>query len=409
MRARGIAGSVVIAIAFLAAAGGFWGGVVASNGQTGSVAGAFARDLQPSGVDMSAVWKAWRVIDERFVPASVATSTASNDRDQNTERVYGMIAGLAGSLDDPYSYFLPPVEQKQFEDDMSGAFEGVGMEIAVREQILTVVSPLKESPAEKAGLKAGDRILKIDGEETRGFDITTAVSKIRGEKGSIVTLTVIREGWTAPQEIPVTRDVINFPILTSELRADGVFVIELASFTANAPGLFRNALREFVESGSNKLIVDVRGNPGGYLDAAVDMASWFLPAGKIVVTEDYAGHQDNVVHRSRGYDVFNENLRMVILVDKGSASASEILALALRGHGKAQLVGTPTFGKGSVQELIEITPDTSLKLTVARWIGPNDEPIPHSGIIPDVEVSVSDEDREAGIDPQFDKALELLK
>ena len=405
---RTIATSVAAVLILISATLGFGGGLVAAQGQLGSVATAFTGETQPD-ADMSTVWKAWRIIDERFVPASVPTSTTTVPRDENQERIYGMIAGLASSLDDPYTYFLPPVEQKQFEDDMSGAFEGVGMEVAVRDQILTVVSPLKESPAEKAGIKAGDRVIKINGEETRGLDITTAVSKIRGPKGSTVKLLLVREGWTEPKEISVVRDVINFPIITTEMRSDGVFVIQLATFTANAPALFKEALQEFNRSGSNKLIVDVRGNPGGYLEAAVDMASWLLPAGKVVVTEDYAGHQDNISHRSRGYGSLKEGTKLVVLVDKGSASASEILALALKSHGVATILGTTTFGKGSVQELVEITKDTSLKITVARWVGPNGEPIPHSGIVPDVEIPVNEDDVKEGIDSQLDKAAEYLR
>ena len=406
-----VAFSVAIAIAVLAGAAGFGGGIVAGARVNVGSASAALSDSAPSDVDFSPVWRAWRVIDEKFVPAAVATSSQESGDEpvSDQERVWGMVQGLAGSLHDPYTYFLPPAEQKQFEEDMSGAFEGVGMEIAVRDQILTVVSPLRSSPAEAAGLKAGDRILKIDGEDTRGIDITTAVERIRGPKGSTVVLSVAREGWVEPQDISVVRDVINIPILTSELRSDGVFVIELASFTANSPSLFRSALREFVESGSTKLVLDLRGNPGGYLDAAVDMASWFLPSGRAVVTEDYAGNRENVVHRSRGYNIFNDNLELVILVDKGSASASEILALALRSYDKATLVGSTTFGKGSVQELIDITSDTALKVTVARWVGPNGEPIPHSGIEPDVEVTITEEDAEEGRDPQFEKAIEILK
>src|SRR3989344_5839056 len=158
-----------------------------------------------------------------------------------------------------------------------------------------------------------------------------------------------REGWSEPKTLTITREVINVPKIITEVQ-DDVFVIEMRSFTAVSPELFRSALREFVESGRTRLVLDMRGNPGGYLDAAVDMASWFLPSGRIVVTEDYAGHSDNVVHRSRGYDVFNENLKMVVLVDRGSASASEILAKALQHYGIATIVGTKTFGKGSVQE-----------------------------------------------------------
>ena len=368
-------------------------------------------DQQPEGVDLSPVWKAWHEIDDKFVPAAVATSTkvATSTEVIGQERVWGMISGLAASLNDPYSYFLPPVESEQFSSEMSGSFEGVGMEIAVRDQVLTVVSPLKGTPAEKAGLKSGDTILKIDSTDTRGMDATSAVKIIRGPQGTYVTLTILRDGWATSREIKVKRDVINVPTVTTTTRPDGIFVIQVYTFTSNAPDLFRNALREFVESGDTKLILDMRGNPGGYLDAAVSMASWFLPSGAVVVTEDYKGHERNVVHRSRGYDIFNENLKMVILVDHGSASASEILAGALHYYGVAQLIGTNTFGKGSVQELIEITPETSLKLTVARWLGPDGTQIPREGIAPDVKVELSEEDIKEKNDLQLDKAVEILK
>ncbi|OGG51045.1 hypothetical protein A2763_04205 [Candidatus Kaiserbacteria bacterium RIFCSPHIGHO2_01_FULL_54_36] len=365
----------------------------------------------PPDVDFSPVWKAWAVINEKFVPASVATSTpvATSTEEQNQERVWGMIQGLAASLNDPYTFFLPPTENEDFNADMSGSFEGVGMEIAVRDQVLTVVSPLKGTPAERAGIKSGDLILKIDGASTEGLDVGTAVHKIRGPGGTQVTLTMLREGWSESKEIKVTREVINVPVITTEMRPDGIYVIELATFTSNSPELFRGALRQFVESGSTKLILDLRGNPGGYLGAAVDMASWFLPSGKVVVTEDYAGHATNIVHRSLGYDIFNENLKMVILVDRGSASAAEILADALHHYGIAKLVGTNTFGKGSVQELVDITPDTALKITVARWVGPDGVAIPREGIKPDVEVKITDEEAKADKDPQMDKAVEILK
>lgn len=404
---HGVKKSAVIAIAVLVGALGFGGGLLAGS-KTYATGTLFGNDA-PEGVDFSPVWKAWQVMDEKFVPAAVSTTSlaAASTTDPTQKRVWGMIEGLAASVDDPYTYFLPPAEQKQFEDDMTGAFEGVGMEIAVRDEILTIISPLKGTPAERAGLRAGDKVLSIAGEDTRGMDISTAVQKIRGPKGSTVTFSIVREGWTEPKDISVVRDVINVPIVTTE-KKDGVFIVTLASFTANSPALFRDALREFVDSGLTRLIIDLRGNPGGYLDAAVDMASWFLPTGKVVVVEDYAGNNENVTHRSRGYDIFNDNLRLVILVDKGSASASEILALALKSHGEATLVGKTTFGKGSVQELIEITPDTGLKLTVARWLGPNGEHIPHSGIVPDVEIDRTEDDITAGKDPQLDKAIEMV-
>src|SRR3989338_153687 len=375
------------------------------------IAGLSLSAAPPTDVDFSPVWKAWAVIDEKFVPVSVASSTpvASSSPNGNQERVWGMIEGLAASLDDPYTFFLPPSENEQFASDMSGSFEGVGMEVAVKDKVLTVVSPLKGTPAERAGLRSGDLLLKINDESTQGMDVAEAVKKIRGPKGTVVTFMVLRDGWNAQREIKVTRDVINIPVVTTTARADGIFVIEVATFTSSSPDLFRNALREFVKSGDTKLVLDLRGNPGGYLGASVDMASWFLPLGKVIVTEDYAGHAANIVHRSLGYNVFNSNLKMVVLVDRGSASASEILADALHAHGVAKLVGTNTFGKGSVQELVEITPDTALKITVARWLAPDGVHIPPDGITPDVEVTLSEEDIKADKDPQLEKAVEILK
>jgi len=404
---------VAIALGVLGLIGGYAiGGRGTVSGQSTIISGITgANGIQPADVDFTPVWKAWNIIDEKFVPAAVSTSTpiATSTAELNQERVWGMMTGLTGALNDPYSYFLPPSDNKLFSEDMSGSFEGVGMEIAVREKVLTVVSPLKGSPAEIAGIKSGDKILKIDGTDTQGMDITTAVKKIRGPGGSEVVLKVLREGWTAQKEIKVTRRAITIPAMETKKLSDGIFVLSLMSFTSNSPDLFRSGLREFITSGSTKLILDLRGNPGGYLEAAVDMASWFLPAGKVIVTEDYAGHAQNIVHRSRGYDIFNRDFKMVILVDRGSASASEILAAALRYFGKARLVGETTFGKGSVQELIEITPDTALKLTIARWLGPDSKQIPNTGIIPDVEVKKTDEDVKAGKDPQMDKAIELVR
>jgi carboxyl-terminal processing protease len=219
---------------------------------------------------------------------------------------------------------------------------------------------------------------------------------------------MFRTGWSAPHDVKIARAVINVPIVTTDKKPGGVFVIAVTQFTSNASDLFRNALREFVVSGDTKLVLDLRGNPGGYLDAAVEMGSWFLPSGATIVTEDYHGHAQNIIHRSLGYDVFNKNLKMVILVDKGSASASEILSDALRYYGVAKLVGTNTFGKGVVQELFPITDTTSLKVTVARWLGPDGKQIPHEGIIPDVMATTSDAAITAGKDPQMDAAIKVL-
>jgi carboxyl-terminal processing protease len=262
------------------------------------------------------------------------------------------------------------------------------MEIAVRDGVLTVVAPLKDTPSYRAGVQAQDLILKIDDRETKGMDVRTAVKYIRGPKGTKVKITVIREGLTTEKVIEITRDVIKSPVIKTEKRKDGIFVIEFYTFAETSPELFRQALLEFEKSGYQKLIVDLRGNPGGYLEASVDIASWFLPAGAVVVTEDYAGKQDSVVHRSKGYNAFTDSLKLVILTDKGSASASEILAGALKHYKKATLIGTNTFGKGSVQELVDITPTTSLKVTVARWLMPDGGWITGTGVEPNIIVKL---------------------
>ncbi len=349
-------------------------------------------------------WKVWKVLTEKYVEATTTDTQ---------KRVWGAIQGLASSQGDPYTVFFPPEENKSFKSDIAGNFEGVGMEIAVKDDVLTVVSPIKNSPADKAGMKAGDKIIKIDEKSTSGMSTEAAVKLIRGTRGTTVKLTFIREGLTGLQEKTLTRDIIDIPTLETETK-DGIFIIRLFSFTAQSPNLFRNALRDFLQSGNNRLILDLRGNPGGYLDAAWDIASWFLPAGKTIVTEDFGGKGENKVFRSKGYDVFNKyfgegKYKVVILVNNGSASASEILAGALQEHKVAQLVGIKTFGKGSVQELVTITPETSLKVTIARWLTPLGHNLSHDGLEPDVKVEITPKDAEAKKDPQLDKALEILK
>ena len=408
-----VVGALVLTITFAAGVVVGGKGVFAEQlnkyGFSAFAAGAVSSE-QPEEVDFRPVWKAWNILNSRFVDAyATSTDEVISEKDAQQERVWGMIGGLADSMGDPYTFFLPPSEAGVFEDDISGSFEGVGMEIALRDRILTVVSPLKGTPAAIAGVKSGDKILEIDGKSTKDMDINAAVNLIRGEKGTDVVFTVLREGEADLLEIVVTRDVIEIPTIETEQRGDGIFVIELLNFSAKSPELFRLALKEFAATNYNKLIIDLRGNPGGYLEAAVDMASWFLPNGKVVVTEDYAGKATNTMHRSRGYDVFNDDLELVILVDGGTASASEILAGSLREHGLATLVGTNTFGKGSVQELIKITSETSLKVTVARWLLAGDVFISRSGIEPDIVVDIPDEQPE-GVERDFilEKAVEFL-
>ena len=359
---------------------------------------------KPANVDFAPFWKAWNLINEKYVPASTTSKTVGDQ-----EKVWGAIKGLTGSLDDPYTVFFPPVESELFEADIRGNFEGVGMEVVAKDGAIIVIEPLKNSPASKAGIMAGDRIIKIDSKETANLSTEDAVQIIRGPKGTRVTLTIFRNGEREPFDIEVVRDVIDIPTIDTKELPGGIFVIELYSFSAQSPNLFRVALREFILSDNDKLILDLRGNPGGYLEAAIDMASWFLPSSRVVVREDFGQSREEKIYRSKGYDIFSEDLKFVILIDKGSASASEILAGALAEHGRAILVGDRTFGKGSVQELVNITSETSLKVTIARWLTPNGLSISQDGIEPKFTVKYSPTDREAGRDPQLEKAIEILK
>ncbi len=371
--------------------------------------------------DFTPFWESWELLDKKFVKEIEKNEDGEeveSDKITAQDKVWGAIQGLANSFGDPYTIFLPPTESEMFASDIEGNFEGVGMEIGIRDNILIVVAPLKDTPAEKAGMQPKDKILEIDGKSTKNMDTSSAVKLIRGEKGTEVILLVEREGEKENLEISIIRDVIDIPTIETEVKKDvknvkdGVFIIRLYSFTAVSPNLFREALRKFVENGTtNKLVIDLRGNPGGYLESATDIASWFLPMGKVVVTEDYGGNGPNKIHRSKGYDIFNDNLKMAILINGGSASASEILAGALSEYNKAILVGTKTFGKGSVQELIKITPETSLKVTVARWLSPNGNSFSHDGLEPDEVVEITEDDLDYikdGGDPQMDKAIELL-
>ena len=400
--------AVVVLVAFFV---GFRFGHYASPEE--SAAGISNKDAgMPSSVDFSTFWKAWSVINEKYA----GTSTPDQDK------VYGAIKGMTESLGDPYTVFFPPAEAKLFASEIAGNFEGVGMELGIKDGKLVVVSPIKGAPADRAGVKAGDFIMKVDDRDALNLSTDQAVQIIRGKAGTKVKLTLLREGVKNPIEVTLTREKIDLPTVKTTtkdavasadaggtgLRKDGIFVISLYSFSANSANLFRNALKEFIDSGSHKLVIDLRGNPGGYLDAAVDMASWFLPSGKVIVREEFGKDQGEHVYRSKGYNVIDKKYRVVILVDGGSASASEILSGALSENGVATLVGTKTFGKGSVQELVSITPDTSLKVTIAKWLTPNGISISKQGITPDYVVEMTQDDVKNKKDPQMDKAIELL-
>lgn len=350
--------------------------------------------------DFAPFWKAWNVLKDKSIYSEKVT---------DQDRVWGAITGLAGATGDPYTTFFNPEDNKMFKDEIKGSFSGIGAEIGMKDKILTIISPLKGSPAFKAGIKNGDKILKIDKVSTADMSIDEAINIIRGEKGTPVVLNIFRAGENETRDITIVRDTIEIPTIETEARPDGIFIIKFYSFSENGDTLFANALQEFGTSGSHKLIIDLRGNPGGYLDVAVNIASWFVDEGKVIVSEDFGTNRKPVIYRSHGPKLFSDKLELVVLVDDGSASASEILAGALKEHGIATVVGERTFGKGSVQELVDITPETSLKVTVAKWLTPKGTSISQAGLEPNIKVPITLKDFEAKRDPQMNKAVEILK
>lgn len=391
-----------IIIALLLAGAIFYGGFYAGKQSVPSVTRVTdvtnAETNKPDDVDFDTFWKVWNTINEKYV----ATESVNTQ-----DKVWGAIKGLTASLGDPYSVFLPPEDNKAFEEMITGSFGGVGMEIGEHEGAIVVIAPLKGTPAERAGIRAGDTILTIGDTATAGITVDEAVNLIRGEPGTVVKLG-IRRGEGESETISVTRAVISIPTLDTETRGD-VFIISLYNFDALSSSDFRRAMTEWGNSSADKLIIDLRGNPGGYLESAVSIASYFVPAGDIIVKERVDGESDELEHRSKGFTLNKKPKKIVVLVDEGSASASEILAGALQEHHLATLVGMQTFGKGSVQELIPITLTTSLKLTVAQWLTPNGNSISDGGLTPDVVVEITEDDIKGEKDPQMEKALEIVR
>lgn len=322
--------------------------------------------------------------------------------------IYGAMKGIMEALNDPYSVFMPPQEAKTFQEDVNGEFSGIGAEIGIRDNKLTVISPLKGSPAEKAGLKAGDAILYVDGKETAKLSLDEAVRLIRGPKGSKVVLSIQREGVGENLEISIIRDTIKIPTMDWKMQEGTIAYIALYHFTETASEDFRKIANEIFKSDAKRLILDLRNNPGGFLDVAVDIAGWFLDAGVTVATEDRAGKEENKTYESQGNGVLKE-YPLVILINKGSASASEILAGALRDHRGVNLIGETTFGKGSVQELENLSDRSSIKITVAKWLTPKGISIQDNGLEPDQKVEMAEEILKKEGDVQLKKAIEILK
>ena len=360
----------------------------------------FNKELgKPEALDFSLFWNVLAKIEDEYVDSS---------KIDYQKMLYGAISGMVGSLGDDYTTFMPPDKAESFMKSVSGndSFEGVGMELGIKDKILTVVAPLEGTPAAQAGIKSGDKIVEIDGKSTEGMSTDEAVSLIRGEKGTQVALTVIRANEDKPIEFKLTRDVIEVPVIRWEMLDNDVAYIKIYQFTANLPAKFEDTVSQILNNNAKKLIIDLRNNPGGYLESAVDVSSWFLPKDAVVVSEVFRSGEKNE-YTSAGYKTL-QNFLTVVLVNGGSASASEIMAGALRDIRGIKLVGEQTFGKGSVQTMETFNDDSSLKVTVAKWFTPSGISIADEGLKPDVEITPTDEQINAGQDPQLDKAVELL-
>jgi len=317
----------------------------------------------------------------------------------------GARSGLVAAAGDPYTTYLTSQAAKDLNDSLSGTLSGIGIEVGIKNNLLTVIAPVDGTPASKAGLQAGDVIASIDGVDTSSLTLDDAVAKIRGPKGTQVKLVIIR-GSNAPMTLTITRDEITVPSVKSSTKPSNIGYIQITEFGTDTGDLVQQAAAKFQTAGISKIIIDLRDNPGGYLDQAVEVASQFLPKGEVVVSQRRGSTVLETEH-SDGGDL--NNAKIVVLINSGSASASEILAGALHDNGRAQLIGETSFGKGSVQEVEELGGGAELKVTVAHWYTPNGVNINKQGIKPDQTVPLTQADSDAGRDPQLDAALKALQ
>lgn len=363
-----------------------------------------SREVPPDkDIDFALFWHVWDTLSENYFDKTKLVPS---------EMVYGAISGMVSSLGDPYTVYLPPKENKIVDEDLSGQFEGVGIQIGFKEKTLAVISPLPNSPAEAAGIKAGDFIVHIKDSaknidrNTIGISITEAVQIIRGPAGSKVTLTLVREGAEEPMVVEVTRAKMNIPSVVLEYVEDGSIAhLKLVKFDADTASEWDKAVNEILSKKELKgVVLDLRNNPGGYLQVAVDIASDFLENGSVVVIEE-KGTGERVDYKTEKLPRMQKQ-NMVILVNEGSASASEILAGALRDHKGFKIIGVKSFGKGTVQEPIDIAGGSGLHVTVAKWLTPKGTWVHDVGLTPDTE---KDDDDKVDGDEQLNEAINLFK
>jgi len=400
-----VPGAILVAVLLVT----FWGGFYAGRKDTALAASgpkilAYTQNDKTTTVansddsfDVNLYSEVWNELKQNYVDKA---------KIKDKDLFYGSLKGLAASLGDPYTVFMDPTAAKEFADDLAGTFEGIGAEVGMRNGIITIIAPLDGMPAQKAGVRSGDKIYAIDGKATVGLTVDQAVKMIRGQKGTKVILTILRGTGAKAQDISITRDVIFVKSVKTEMRKDGIYVIKVSNFNDDTLGLFNTAVAEIVAKKPKGIILDLRDNPGGYLETAVAMASEWVEAGPVVV-EQYGDNKRNE-YPSNGKARL-KNYPTVVLVNGGSASASEILAGAIRDYKKGTLVGEQTYGKGSVQTLKDLSDGSSLKITIAKWLTPGGDFINEKGITPNVIVKYVQSDIDKNVDPQMNKALEILQ
>jgi carboxyl-terminal processing protease len=347
--------------------------------------------------DFNTFWAAWQDLQSEslWIPSTTPQ-----------EMMYGAINGMVSSLGDPYTEFFTPADSSQFQEDITGNFGGIGAELGTNSSTqIVVIEAISSTPAYAAGLKPEDIITSINGSSTVNMNVDDAVNLIRGTVGTKVTLGILRAGWNAPKNFTITRANIQVPTVEFSMKGD-IADIQLNEFTQDADGLFYNALQQAVNNNAKGIILDMRGDPGGYLQVAVDLAGYFLKPGSQVVRE--VGRTVPTQNYTSSGSGALDTMPMAILVDDGTASAAEILSGALNDDRNVPLVGQKTFGKGTVQQLENLPDGSSLKITVAHWVLPSGRILDHDGLLPNYPVALTDADIASGNDPQLTEALKIV-
>lgn len=351
-------------------------------------------------LNLRTFWQVRELLKEKYI---------HTDKMVDEKLGYGAVKGMVSALDDPYTEFMDPEETIEFNESLNNELEGIGAEMTVRNQALTVVQTLKGSPAQKAGLLPDDIVYKIDGEETGEMTLYDAINKIRGKKGTTVKLTLLREGKDKPFELEIARDTIAVESVTYEESSEkGVWIVAINQFSDDTKMEFNRALNEIKAKNPKGIVMDLRYNGGGYLEGAVDVLSGFIKGEKQVVSIEYRDAKTNEKLKTTGLPQFPE-LPLVVLVNKGTASASEIVALAIKDLKRGIIMGTTSYGKGTVQEVDPLPDGSSIRYTIAKWYSPNGTNINGVGIVPDQVIEIKEEDFDKKFDRQMDEAVKYLK